>query len=146
MLETKCPYCGTEGAYVGATSVECTNPKCQFFAGDKTAGIKTIEFIFGRMIGGPFINGKKPDGEYLFGDEEVDGLFVGGVPITSMKFDKDYNGDIPTKVIINYGGTEVTGHMVKNAIGDPDKDVMVKLVNGEEIELDETQAYVMFKT
>lgn len=146
MLETKCPYCGTEGAYVGATSVECTNPKCRFFAGDKTAGIKTIEFIFGRMIGGPYINGKEPDGEYSLGDNgKVDGLFVGGAPITSMEFDKDYRVDIPTKVIINYGGIEVTGHMIKNIVGDPDKDIVVKLANGEERELDETQAYVMFQ-
>lgn len=143
MLEAKCPYCGSEGAYVGATSVECTNPRCKFFK----SNLKTIELVFGRGIGGPYINGKEPDGEYSIGDEgEVDGLSVGGVPITSMKFDKNIeDGETPTEVVINYGGTEIVGRLAKRVVGDPDKDVMVTLVNGEKQDLDETQLYVLFQ-
>lgn len=31
LFEAKCPTCGAPGAYVGATSVECTNPSCDHF-------------------------------------------------------------------------------------------------------------------
>lgn len=30
MLETKCPYCGSE-AYIGLNKVECTNPQCRHY-------------------------------------------------------------------------------------------------------------------
>jgi len=38
LLETKCPYCGTEGAYQGFTTVECPNPNCGHYKPSKSTG------------------------------------------------------------------------------------------------------------
>lgn len=32
LTESRCPVCGTEGAYVGLNDVECVNPRCTHYA------------------------------------------------------------------------------------------------------------------
>ena len=40
LTEAKCPQCGNPDAYVGATAVECPNPKCSFYSARQAADVK----------------------------------------------------------------------------------------------------------
>jgi hypothetical protein len=39
----KCPACGTEGAYVGITLVECINISCKHFSAKQIEKTETLE-------------------------------------------------------------------------------------------------------
>jgi len=155
LLEAKCPACGSE-AYVGLNDVECTNPQCRHFKQSQNQqAVKTIEFLFGRGIG-MWINGKEPDKEFSTNGEsdniKFSDCFFDGIEVHGVKFDTDPKDDVPTKVVIDYGGNKIIGH-IANANAKPASagsgglsQITINLVNGDEIEADETQLYVLFKT